>query len=70
MVMALHDFGFSGSGVEAYMCLELEGAGTKPQRMAMLKKQRNMTQDEIHFMEKQISHMDYLRYEMEKGKYN
>lgn len=68
MIMTLHDFGFSSSEVEAYMRLELEGAGTKPQRMAMLKKQRSITLDEIHFKERQISHMDYLRYEMKKGK--
>lgn len=67
MIMTLHDFGFDSSEVETYMRLELEGAGTEPQRMAMLKKQRSMTLDEIHFKERQISHMDYLRYEMEKG---
>lgn len=65
MIMTLHDFGFSRNEVETYMRLELEGADTKPQRMAMLKKQRSTTLDEIHLKEKQIAHMDYLRYEME-----
>lgn len=67
MIMTLHDFGFSRNEVETYMRLELEGADTKPQRLAMLKKQRNTTLDEIHLKEKQIAHMVYLRYEMENG---
>ena len=34
--------------------------------MAMLNKRRGKTLDEIHFREKQIERMDYLRYEMQK----
>lgn len=67
MIMTLHDFGFGRNEVETYMRLELEGADTKPQRLAMLKKQRSTTLDEIHLKEKQIAHMDYLRHEMENG---
>lgn len=68
MIMTLHDMGFSGGEVETYMRLMLEGEHTKPERMAMLNKRRGETLDEIHFKEKQIEHMDYLRYEMQKGK--
>ena len=70
MIIMLHDIGFSSSEVETYMRLELEGENTQSERMAMLRKKRGKTLDEIHFKEKQIAHMDYLRYEMEKGKRN
>ena len=49
------------------MHLMLEGEKTKQQRIAMLNQKRGRTLDEIHFKEKQIAHMDYLRYEMQKN---
>ncbi len=48
------------------MRLTLEGDHTKQRRMAMLNEMRGKTLDEIHFREKQIEYMDYLRYEMQK----
>lgn len=66
MILTLHDIGFDTGEVESYMRLVLEGEGTKPQRMAMLNQKRGKTLDEIHFREKQIQRMDYLRYEMQK----
>lgn len=66
MIMTLHDIGFDSREVETYMRLTLEGEHTKPERMAMLNKRRGRTLDEIHFKEKQITYMDYLRYEMQK----
>lgn len=68
MIMTLHDIGFNSSEVETYMRLALEGAYTEPERIAMLNKRRGETLDEIHFKEKQIANMDYLRYEMQKSK--
>lgn len=68
MIMTLHDMGFSNSEVETYMRLTLEGNHTEPERMEMLNRRRWKTLDEIHFKEKQIAHMDYLRYEMQKSK--
>mgnify|MGYP002508287526 CR=1 FL=1 len=68
MIMTLHEIGFDSGEVEAYMRLMLEGEDTRPQRIAMLNKRRGKTLDEIHFREKQISSMDYLRHEMQKGK--
>lgn len=67
MIMTLHEIGFGNDEVETYMRLMLEGEDTQPQRIAMLNKKRGKTLDEIHFKEKQISSMDYLRYEMQKG---
>ena len=67
MIMTLHDMGFSNNEVETYMRLTLEGNHTEPERIAMLNRRRGKTLDEIHFKEKQIAHMDYLRYEMQKS---
>lgn len=67
MIMTLHDIGFTNDEVETYMHLLLEGEDTKHQRIAMLNKRRLKTLDEIHFKEKQIECMDYLRYEMQKN---
>lgn len=68
MIMTLREIGFGSDEVEMYMRLMLEGEDTQPQRIEMLNKKRGKTLDEIHFKEKQISSMDYLRYEMQKGK--
>lgn len=67
LIMTLYDVGFNSSEVETYMRLLMEGERTRQQRMEMLSKKRGKTLDEIHFKEKQIAHMDYLRYEMQKG---
>ena len=67
MIMTLHDIGFGSSEVETYMRLVLEGEHTEPERIAMLNRRRVRTLDEIHVKEKQIAHMDYLRYEMQKS---
>lgn len=66
LIMTLHDIGFTSSEVETYMRLTLEGDHTKQRRMAILNEMRGKTLDEIHFREKQIEYMDYLRYEMQK----
>lgn len=68
MIMTLYDIGFSSSEVEIYMHLVLEGDNTKLKRIEMLNKVRGKILDEIHFKEKQIEHMDYLRYEMQMSK--
>lgn len=65
-IMTLHDIGFSNEEVEQYMNLLLAGDSTKQERLQMLNKKRNGTLDEIHFKEKQLDRLDYLRYEMQK----
>ncbi len=67
MIMTLHDIGFDKGEVETYMHFMMEGEKTQRQRIAMLDQKRGRTLDEIHFKEKQIEHMDYLRYEMQKS---
>ena len=52
--------------IEKYMRLLADGSGTQKQRMGMLNKKRNGILSEVHFKEKQISRLDYLRYEIQK----
>lgn len=68
LIMTLHDVGFEKEEVEHYMHLLLAGAETEQERMEMLQKKRNGTLDEIHFKQKQLDRLDYLRYEMARQK--
>lgn len=67
MIMSLHDIGFSTEEVETYMKLLIAGTKTEPERMRMLNKKRASILDDIHFREKQVERMDYLRYEMRES---
>ena len=64
MIMTLHDIGFEKEEVETYMKLFLAGDSTQEERLRMLNKKRNGTLDEIHFKERQLDRLDYLRFEM------
>ena len=52
---------------ETYMTLVLEGAGANDRKMQMLQKKREGILDEIHFREKKIQYLDYLRYEIRRS---
>lgn len=68
LIMTLHDIGFENQEVEEYMRLVLEGEDTAEQRMAMLNRQRGIALEEIHFRERQLDRMDYLRFKIESRK--
>lgn len=68
MIMTLHDIGFTNEEVETYMKLLIAGESTGNERLRMLNKKRNSALDEIHFREKQLERMDYLRFEIQKLK--
>ena len=70
LIMTLHDVGFEKHEIKLYMHLVLQGDGTKDMRMRMLDKHRSQVLDEIHFREKQLDRMDYLRYEINRQKNN
>ena len=63
-IMTLHDVGFTNEEIEIYMRLLLQGCSTENRRMQMLNKKRVTALDEIHFREKQLDRLDYLRYEI------
>lgn len=67
-IMTLHDIGFTNEEIEKYMRLLLKGKATEQERMKMLNNKRDSTLDEIHFKEKQLDRLDYLRFEMKRGK--
>ena len=67
MIMTLHDVGFSNEETESYMRLLLEGSDTEEERLEMLRRHRDSTLDEIHFKQKQLDRLDYLRYQIRKA---
>ena len=64
--MTLHDIGFTSQEVETYMRLLLEQEGTDRARLRMLDEKRRAALDDIHFREKQLERLDYLRHELRK----
>ena len=66
-IMTLHDIGFTNDEIEKYMRLLLREESTEKERLKMLCDKRNGTLDEIHFKERQLDRLDYLRYEIQKG---
>ena len=67
-IMTLHDIGFTAEEVETYMRLLLEQPDSDRQRLRMMEEKRKETLDEIHFHERQLQRLDYLRHEIQKEK--
>lgn len=67
MIMTLHDIGFEHDGIANYMRLLLQGDSTQAERMRILKQQRDKTLDEIHFQERRLDRLDYLRHQIRKN---
>ena len=63
-ILTLHDIGFTTPEVETYMRLLLEQPHTEGQRLKMLEQKRAAVLDEIHFKERQLQRLDYLRHEI------
>lgn len=66
LIMTLHDIGFASDEIENYMKLLEKGQETGTERMRILIKKHNDMLDEIHFREKQLDRLNYLRYEIQK----
>ena len=66
-IMTLHDIGFTTEEVETYMRLLLEKRNSCAQRLEMLEQKRSAALDEIHFKERQLQRLDYLRHEIRKA---
>ena len=56
IIMTLHDIGFTAE----------EGDHTAAQRLSMLERKRSAALEEIHFKERQLQRLDYLRHEIRK----
>lgn len=66
IIMSLHDMGFTAQEVETYMRLLLEQEDSGEERLRMLNRKRSAALDEIHFKERQLQRLDYLRHEIKK----
>ena len=66
ILMTLHDVGFDVQEVETYMRLLLEGEAADARRLRMLEERRSAALDEIHFKERQLQRLDYLRHEIRR----
>lgn len=66
LIMTLHDVGFSTEEVETYMRLMEDGGARDCKLLSMLDQKRTAALDEIHFREKQLDRLDYLRHEIRK----
>ena len=67
-IMTLHDIGFTTEEAETYMRLLLEQPDSGGKRLRMMEEKRNETLDEIHFHERRLQRLDYLRHEIQKDK--
>ena len=70
LIMTLHDIGFENAEIETYMKLLLEQKNSDDRRLKMLEQKRRTLLDDIHFCEKQVSKLDYLRYQIRNNKKN
>lgn len=68
MIMTLHNIGLNYSETEDYMRLLLAGESAKKERIRMLDQLRSQVLDEIHFREKQLEQLDYLRHKIRNNK--
>lgn len=68
LIITLHEIGFDKKEVEEYMTLVIQDEDTGRERLKILEKKRMELLDEIHFKEKNLSHLDYLRYELKRTK--
>ena len=64
LIMTLHDIGFSAGEVELYMKLSARDGESGEDQLRMLDKKRRAVLDEIHFRERQLDGLDYLRHKI------
>lgn len=65
LIMMLYDLDFTVEEIKKYMKLSLEK--NEGECLNLLNKKRKGILDEVHLKEKQLSRINYLRYEMYRG---
>lgn len=65
LIMMLYGLDFTVEEIKKYMKLSLEK--NERECLKLLNKKRKGILDEVHLKEKQLSRIDYLRYEMDRG---
>lgn len=69
LIMTLHDIGFETAEIETYMKLILAEEDSENRCLQMLEQKRKFLLDEIHFHEKQLGYLDYLRFKIRKNEH-
>lgn len=67
LMMTLYDIGFTKKEVDEYIRISIEN-GNDDRKLRMLNKKRADVLDEVHFHEKKIENLDYLRFKIRKNK--
>ena len=67
MIMTLHDIGFDNTEIGTYMRLMLAGRNTDEERTRMIQLKRDETLDEIHFKQKCLDRLDYLKFKIRQA---
>lgn len=70
LIMTLHDIGFTPEETENYMRLKLQKGASDAKLLHILNKKRSEALDEIHFREKQLQRLDYLRHKIDVNNKN
>ena len=65
LIMTLHDIGFTPDETKKYMRLKLQNGASDAKLLNILNEKRNSKLDEIHFREKQLQRLDYLRHKID-----
>lgn len=68
MVMTLYEIGFQRAETEQYMRLLLGQGDSRAARLRMLEEKRKELLAEIHFQERQLSKLDFWRYQLRNEK--
>ena len=68
MIMTLRDIGFANSEIATYIELVMQGDATLVRRQQILNKKRDSALDAMHFQQKCVDRLDYLRYEIAKAR--
>lgn len=68
LLMTLHDIGFTPDEAENYMRLKLQSGASDAKLLHILNEKRSKTLVDIHFREKQLQRLDYLRHKINSKK--
>ncbi len=68
IIMTLYDIGFKSKEVKIYMNLLIDREDTKNERICILNQKRSNILNEIHFKERQMDKLDYLRHKIINNK--
>lgn len=66
LIMTLCDVGFTSREAETYMRLLVDREDSVSERLRMLDRRREEALEDIHFRERQLERLDFLRHELRR----